>query len=83
MEREVDVAAAGAPLPIDDPPEVKEVFDGARETEWASRLVTVSLSRRLEKPQEERVVEIRYWNGEPPESVSAGIFIAVEADGHH
>lgn len=81
MEGEAAVAPAGALLPIDDPPQVEEVFDGAWKTERARRRVTVGLSRCLEKPQEEWVVEISYRNGESAESVAAGVVFAFEADG--
>ena len=45
-------------LALDEPPDVEEVVDGAREAERAGGRVAVDLPRRVEKGLEEGVVEV-------------------------
>lgn len=67
-------------LALDEPQDVEEVLDRARELQWARRLVAVGLLSLVEKFGEERVVEMRYGDLELPETTISFFF---EPHAHH
>ena len=66
-------------LALDEPPDVEEVVDGAREAERAGGRVAVDLPRRVEKGLEEGVVEVGDGDHKPLLLSS----LEADADGEH
>ena len=78
MQRLAVVAMRVVRLPLDAPPEVEEVVDGARQLQRPRGVETVHLLCRLEEPLEEGMVEVGDGDNELPEAA----FFAFEADSH-
>lgn len=76
------VAAGGGRLSFDEPAEVEEVVNGARQLQRPGGGEAVDVPSRLQQAPEVWVAQIRYRDHEAPEGPGAGAGAVVEADGH-